>query len=90
MKDIIVKTLNELKETNWKTTFSESALSKICDAVGEGCFGPLWNKMCCGYRQQVIDEYMDGDKSVMELYDEVDKLTNDGGFEMPSWGTRGT
>ena len=90
MKDVIVKTLNDLKAENWKTTFSESVLNKICDAVGEGFGGPLWNKMCCGYRKEVIETYFDGDESVMELYNEVDKLSKDGGFEMPEWGTRGT
>jgi hypothetical protein len=90
MKDVIVSTLNELKANNWKTTFSESVLNKICDATGEGFGGNLWKKMCCGHYKEVIDLYFDGDETVMELYNEVDKLSKQNGFEMPEWGTRGT
>lgn len=90
-KEIIVSKLNELSKSNWKAGFDTSVLSEICRAIGETPpKGNLWSYMCCGYKEKVVAGYFDGDNSIMELYNEVDKNSKDGGFEMPQWGTYGT
>lgn len=90
-KEIIVSKLNELSKSNWKSGFNTSVLSEICNAVGETPpKGNLWTYMCCGHKEKTISEYFDGDSTVMDLYNKVDKQSKDGGFEMPEWGTYGT
>lgn len=90
---VLVDTLDSLRDKNYRNGFNDSVLTHCCDALEKfnGTGPALWSYMCCGDRQSALDEFMDSNPDILDYYDAVEKMASgSGAFVMPEWGIRGT
>lgn len=93
-KTVIVNELNRLVSIDFRSGFEHTMHDEVIKALHK--FDPAVamkfnNYILTGRFKSAIDEILDRDETVIELYKQVEAMSNGpGSFEMPEWGTRGT
>ena len=93
-REIIVSTLNHLREINYRNGYYKTVFDKVMDALNE--YDPnvarkFYNLKLTGCNTPLVEDLLDGDWSVLDLYEQVfEEANGPGSFQMPDWGTRGT
>ena len=93
-REIVVSTLNHLREINYRNGYYKTVFDKVMDALNE--YDPnvarrFYNLKLTGCNTPLVEDLLDGDWSVLDLYEQVfEEANGPGSFQMPDWGTRGT
>ena len=90
-KEILMQLFQEMIDSEYREGFESTVKVRVREALLTGRLireaRQTWAKICT----EQIEEAFDNDQELIDRYNEAYKISmKDGGFQMPSWGIRGT
>lgn len=85
--------LLDLRSIDFKNGFEDTVIQRVRDCIAthdQFLAKKFWSMACSGLYEELTTEIFNGDKNLTYLYCSVDKYARQNGFQMPTWGTRGT